>query len=345
VKRPRSNPADVAVRHPREAAELIGHDPAERAVADAYRSGRMPHAWLIGGPLGVGKATFAYRIARFVLAYPDHRSVRDSGSLAVDPEHPAAKRIAAQAHPDLLVLQRTENERGTLRTAIAVDDVRRTVRFFGSTPGEGGWRVCIVDSADELNASSANALLKIVEEPPSRSLLLLVSHAPGRLLPTIRSRCRRLTLTTLTADEVACAVANATGRAPDDAELLSAAAAAEGSAGRAVDLLDGDKLALLDKINALLAKLPDVDPRALHTLGDEIAGTDPGVLATFVDAVSAWLSLRLRTLHGTDLARLAQTAEVWEKVGAAARDVEIYNLERKPLVFSVFGLLAETARH
>lgn len=330
------------VPHPRVTSALVGHAAAERLVLDAYRSGRMPHAWLIGGPAGIGKATLAYRIARYVLAHPDPRQAAGTSTLAVDPAHPAAKRIAAQAHPDLLVLQRSENERGTLRTTIAVDDARRTVQFFGSTAGEGGWRVCIVDSADELNASSANALLKIIEEPPSRSLLLLVSHAPGRLLPTIRSRCRRLMLAPLAREEVLAAAARATGRSHDDPALAAAADAAEGSVGRAISLLEGETLALLDRINALLARLPDVDPEALHDLGDRLSGTDPGVLATFLDAVTAWLVGRLRAER--ELPRLAQVAEVWEKVAAAARDVEIYNLERKPLVFSVFGLLADTAR-
>lgn len=332
------------VRHPRETFDLFGHAEAERTVLDAYRSGRMPHAWLIGCPPGVGKATLAYRIARFVLAHPDPRAVADAQSLAVDPGHPTARRIAAQAHPDLLVLRRTEGESGALRAVITVGDVRRTIGFFGSTAGEGGWRVCIVDTADELQyPQAANALLKIIEEPPAHSLFLLLSDAPGRLLATIRSRCRRISLRPLGREDVIRAAAAATGRPPDDPDLLAAADAAEGSVGRAVGLLDGQKLALLQQINALLARLPAVDPRALHALGENLAAGDAGALATFVEAVQDWLSARLRASDGS-LHRLAQVAEVWEKVAAAARDVEIYNLERKPLVFSVFGLLADTAR-
>jgi DNA polymerase-3 subunit delta' len=334
---------EAEVPHPRATSALVGHEAAERMLLDAYRSGRMPHAWIVGGPAGIGKATLAYRLARFVLAHPDPATAAAAASLAVDPAHPAAKRVAAAAHPDLLVLQRTVNERGTLRTAIAVDDARRTVPFFGATAGEGGWRVCIVDSADELNPSSANALLKIIEEPPPRSLLLLVSHAPGRLLPTIRSRCRRLTLAPLARDEVVQAAAAASGRPADDPELLAAADAADGSVGRALDLVDGDTLALIGRINALLDKLPEVELEALHALGDALAGTDAGPLATFTDTVNTWLASRLRAFE-RDLPRLAQVAQVWEKVAAAARDVEIYNLERKPLVFSIFGLLADTAR-
>jgi DNA polymerase-3 subunit delta' len=331
--------------HPRATFGLLGHDTAERALLDAYRGGHMPHAWLIGGTAGIGKATLAYRLARFVLAYPNITApaVQAASSLAVDPEHPVARRIAAQGHADLLVLRRTVGESGKLRSVIAVDDVRRTVPFFGSTAGEGGWRICIVDAADELNASSANALLKIIEEPPQRSLFLLVSHAPGRLLPTIRSRCRRLSLQPLARDDLVRAVAAATGGPADDAKVEAAIAAADGSVGRALALLDGESLKLRGQIDALLDQLPAVDPHALHALGDELAGTDVARLTVFVETVRDWLAARLHEPQ-QNLARLARAAEVWDKIGAAARDVEIYNLERKPLVFSTFGLLADTAR-
>ena len=194
---------------PRETTALFGHSEAERALLDAYKSGRIAHSWLIGGPPGIGKATLAYRLARFVLAHPDPQSseVQNAVSLAVDPEHPTARRISAQAQGDLLVLERLINEQtGKLYTVIRVDDVRRTVSFFGSTAGEGGWRITIVDAVDDLQREGANALLKILEEPPNRSLLLLVSHAPGRELPTIRSRCRRLLLRALATSDVVSAL-------------------------------------------------------------------------------------------------------------------------------------------
>jgi len=186
------------------------------------KAAAFPHAWLIGGPAGIGKATLAYRMARFVLAHPDPRAaaVQEANSLHVDPDHMVARRIAAQAQGDLLVLERTVNEKtGKLRQDIQVDDVRRSVTFFGSTAGEGGWRVAIVDAVDELNTEGANALLKVLEEPPRRALLLLVSHSAARVLPTIRSRCRLLTLRPLAATDVARAAALATGADPDDAGI------------------------------------------------------------------------------------------------------------------------------
>ncbi|MEA2986056.1 MAG: polymerase subunit delta [Alphaproteobacteria bacterium] len=329
--------------HPRETQQLFGHAEAERILLEAYRGGRIPHAWLIGGPRGVGKATLAYRMARFVLAHPDPNSkeVQSARSLAVDPEHPVARRMAVQAQADLLVLERTVNERGKLRQDIAVDDVRRTVSFFGSTAGEGGWRIAIVDAVDELNDAGANALLKIVEEPPPRALLLLITHVPGLVMPTIRSRCRVLYLRPLGSGEVAQAVAAACGR-DLDAEVLEAAGLAEGSVGRAVSMLQGPALALRQRLTQLLERLPETDPLALHSLGDAMAGADPQPLATFVDTVNAWLSARLAVPQETG--RMARIAEAWEKVNRAASEVQEFNLERKPLVFSVFAVLAETAR-
>ncbi len=337
---------DLEVLAPRESTALFGHADAEQAMLASYKTGRMPHAWLIAGEPGIGKATLAYRLARFVHAHPDPaaEAVQRATSLAVDAAHPVARRIAAQAQGDLLVLERTINEQtGKLYTVIRVDDVRRTVSFFGSTPGEGGWRIAIVDAADDLERPSANALLKVLEEPPARALLLLVSHAPGRELPTIRSRCRRLLLRPLAANDVAHALAAASGRNAGDAQIKEAAAAADGSVARALRLLDGSALVLRQRVLDLLTQLPNPDPRALHALGDSLSGSEPQTLAAFMDLVDGWLAARLNGATQA-LPQMARLARTWEQVNRAAAEVETYNLERKPLVFSVFGALAEAAR-
>ena len=333
------------VPHPRETAVLFGHAAAEAALLAAYRAGRMPHGILIAGPKGIGKAALAYRLARFVLSHPDPAAtdVQDAGSLAVDPASPVARRIAAQAQPDLLVIERTLNERGVLRNQIAVDDIRRTVPFFGSTAGEGGWRVAIVDAVDDLNRSGANALLKVLEEPPARGLLLLIAHSTARVPATLRSRCRIISLRPLAQENVAAALAAAAGREPDDPDIAAAAAVADGSVARALTLLEEDALTLRQRALDLLARLPAIDPVDLHALGDALAGTDPQPLAAFLDTVNTWLAQRLDGGRG-DLAGLNRLAEASEHINAAVRDTETYNLERKPLVFSVFGLLAEATR-
>ncbi len=337
----------IEVPAPRETVELFGHEDAEATLLAAYRGGRIPHAWLIGGARGIGKATLAYRMARFVLAHPDPAAaeVQAAPTLAVAAAHPVARQIAGGSHGSLLALERTVNDKGVKRTVITVAETRETIGFFGSTAAGEGWRICIVDTVDELNANAANALLKILEEPPQRSLFLLVSHASARVLATIQSRCRRLSLRPLSPDNVARAVAASAGRSAGDADVVEAANAAEGSVARALTLLGGDALGLHQRTVALLQSLPHVDQRALHALGDALGGHDRTAVAAFMDTIDRWLSERLKVADANaNLARLARLAEVWEKVTHAARDTEAFNLERKPLVFSVFGLLADVAR-
>src|ERR1700704_3610557 len=339
----------IAVVHPRETTALSGHREAEMALLNAYRSGRIPHAWLIGGAQGIGKATLAYRMARFVLAHrnPGATDVLYAETLNVDPTDPVARHVAAGAHGGLLTLERTLNDKGVMRTFITVDETRETISFFGSTAAPQGWGGCIVHTGGEPTANAPNALLKILEEPPQQSLFLLVSHAPARVLPTILSRCRRLALRPLAAADVVRAAAQAADIALDDPALAEAAEAAEGSDARALTLLGGDALKLHQKTAALLATLPRVDPRELHALGDALGGSDRVALSAFIDSVDRWVSERLRADDANanaNLPRLARLAEVWEKIIRAARDTAEYNLERKPLVFSVFGLLAEAMR-
>ncbi|HXW41466.1 MAG TPA: DNA polymerase III subunit delta' [Xanthobacteraceae bacterium] len=331
--------------HPRATTLLFGHAAAEATMLAAYRSGRVPHAFLLSGPRGIGKATLAYRMARFVLAHPDPAApaVKAATSLLVDPKHPVARRIAAQAQPDFLAIERTRNDKGVLRNQIAVEDIRRTVAFFGSTAGEGGWRIAIVDAVDELNRAGANALLKVLEEPPQRALLLLVSHSAARVPATLRSRCRILNLRPLADAEVAAALAAVADGAADDPDIVAAAAAADGSVERAYAFLDEDALALRRRALDLLDRLPSLEAKALHALGEALAGTDPAPLNAFIDTINAWLARRLAREPGA-LPRLNRLAEASARINAAARDAQDYNLERKPLVFSVFGLLAEATR-
>lgn len=343
----RGEEPQATVRPPRETVALYGHAEAEAVLLEAYRGGQCPHAWLIGGPHGIGKATLAFRFARFVLAHPlpSAPAVQSAASLAIDAAHPTARRIASATHGGLLVLERTLNDRGVLRTEIAVDDARETVSFFGSTSAADGWRVCIVDTVDELNVNSANALLKVLEEPPARSLFLLVSNAPARVIPTIQSRCRKLNLRALEAADVVRAAADATGVNPDDKAMKEAVSRAEGSVARALMLLGGETLGLQHKTEALLQALPQLDAKGLHGLGDSLAGNDRAALQAFIDTLERWMTAQLRADGpGTNLSRLARLSEVWEKISRSVRETQEFNLERKPLVFSVFGMLAEAMR-
>lgn len=264
--------------HPRETARLIGQEDAEAGFLEAYGSGRMHHGWMLTGPRGIGKATLAYRIARFLLATPADGgdglfgTLPNPDTLDVPPDHPVSRRILAGSEPGLFVLKRGPNDKGDRISAeIRVDEVRKLRNFFALSATEGGRRVVIVDAADELNTNAANAILKLLEEPPSNAFLLLIAHQPSRLLPTIRSRCRELRLHPLAPPEMAQALAAAgTDAQPDQAAAL--AEIAGGSVGEALRLILRDGLSLYAEIAATLATLPDLDrPRAIR-LAERCAG-------------------------------------------------------------------------
>jgi len=291
--RKKSEPA-LLIKPPRQTECLFGHHEAEATMLDAYRSGRIAHAWLMEGPQGIGKATLAYRMARFVLAHgePSAPAVQRAQTLSVDPDHPVARQVAAGAHGGLLTIERVENEKkktGELYTVIRVEESRGVIPFFGATAAGEGWRVCIVDTVDELNANAANALLKALEEPPRRSLFLLVSNSPARALATIRSRCRRIRLRPLSVPDVIAAAAAAAALDVNDPQLRDAAAAAEGRVAQALTLLGGGALELQQRVAALLARLPQVDGAEMHALGDSLPSADRAALAVFVDGIERWI--------------------------------------------------------
>jgi DNA polymerase-3 subunit delta' len=326
--------------HPRERFDFTGHAEAEGELLAAWQANRLPHAILLGGPQGIGKATLAYRLARFALT--DGR--KDARDLSVPEDHPISRQVAALSHPDLLVLRRVkEEDKKTISQVIRVEDTRRITSFFGSTSAYGGWRVCIVDSVEEMRKESANAILKMLEEPPARSLFLLISHTPGRLLPTIRSRCRRLTMKPLSQGEVMQALSSLTDALPDldQSQFATASEASQGSVGRALSLLlsGEDGLEILRMTQENLARLPNIESASIAALGDKLRGDNLGV---FAEAVEDWLAAAA-TGDG-EAARLAQFAEAWDKVRRATATAEIYNLDRKPLVFQVFTMLSDAAR-
>ena len=263
--------------HPRETRRLIGQEVAEKAILDAWGAGRLHHGWLIAGPRGVGKATLAYRFARARLAATDESGLfgapEPPQSLDVDPEDPVARRIAAGAEPRLFTLRRSADPKTRkLFTVIRVDEVRALKNFFQLSAADGGWRAAIVDSADEMNPAAANALLKILEEPPERCLILLIAHAPARLLPTIRSRCRRLDLAPLAADPMAEALA-AAGFEPG-VESGALAALAGGSVGEAARLIAGDGPRLYERLVRLATAAPGMDRREMIAVAETCAGRD-----------------------------------------------------------------------
>jgi DNA polymerase-3 subunit delta' len=350
--------------HPRMTQRLFGHEAAERSLADAFRSGRMHHGWLLAGPEGIGKATLAYRMARFVLAGAEEREA--PGSLEVSSESAAARQVRALSHPRLIVIRRVYDTKGKrFPSTIAVDEVRRLKAFLSHTVERGVWRVVIVDSADELNPSAANALLKSLEEPPPRTVFLLVSSAPGRLLPTIRSRVRTLDLEPLESDALrraatqAIAAGSVEAARPSPSEWETLERLAGGSVRRLLLLHAGGGLELDQRISALVTRLPATDWGLVHALGDELAGGAAEqrfelFFDLFMDRV-ARLVRAAATGKGTgeDVAlagkligegRLATWAGLWERVAADKAEAAILNLDRKALILEAFFRLEAAAR-
>ena len=333
--------------HPREQLAFFGHQEGEGAFLEGFRSGRLHHAWLIGGPQGIGKATLAYRVARAVL---DPRKSSDPGlnSLDVSPDAPASRQVAALSHPNLSVLRRAPaSDKKAASATIPVDAVRRALGMFGSTAADGGYRVCIVDSAEDLTISSANALLKVIEEPPPRSLFLIVSHAPQRVLPTIRSRCRRLLLRPLDEQDIRAAITSLGSpwdETPGDV-LNQALRYGEGSVRRTLELLEAGKVSFIDQVTRLLDGLPKTDTKQILALAEALAKRDADdSYELTLETIQRWVSERLHERAGLGASRLAPLVEVCEKIGRTAREIGVFNLDRRPFILTLFDDLAEAVR-
>jgi DNA polymerase-3 subunit delta' len=376
------SPAETSaeIPAPRANSYLIGRAEAESQLLRAWRSHRMPHAWLFAGPRGIGKATLAYRFARFVLAEgaaaaanADQAALFGGAagpppdSIMLDPGHPVFRRVAAGGHPDLFVLERGLMHPDTKRPTneIVVPHVRRVNEQLRLTPVEGGWRVTVIDEAEAMNSNAANAFLKLLEEPPARALIILISHAPGRLLPTIRSRCRVLALPPLASDEVDSLL----GRyrpdlaAEDRATLVRLG---EGSVGRAIELEARGGVELYGELLALLGKLPKLDAPALHTFSERMArrGADSAEDAaagfrTTIELLSGWIG-RLAKFAATNtmptgwepekplLSRLGQRGPLpWlaaedrvKRLGSATEGV---NLDRRQALIAAFLAIEQAA--
>lgn len=335
--------------HPRHVYDFFGHSEVEQDLLDAYRTGRLPQSIILAGPEGIGKATLAWRFARFLFAHPEPAlpAVRNATSLAVAQDHPVCHRIESLGHGDLSLLRREWNaDTKKHRTEIRVDDVRVAIEMFHQASAEGGWRICIVDSADDLNRNSANALLKIIEEPPDRSLFIFVSHLPGRILPTIRSRSRLIRMQPLDVEDVTRAILAIGEDFEGQGERIrDAAELSEGSVRQTIRLLDTEGQALSSEIDNILQALPRIEWSAIHRLSDRVSGSTPTALDDFaatIETIQDWLAAQVRAgaAAGQGAANLAPYAQVWDKVAAAVRETEAINLDKRPLILSIFADLA-----
>ena len=336
----------MSLPEPRANPEFFGHEAAAAALVEAALSGRLHHAWLMAGPAGIGKETLAWRFARWLLAgMPE--APKGKPPLYLDPSHPVFRRVAAESHADLLTIDADTLRGDRKRNDINVDAARLIPGFMNKTAAEGGWRVVVVDGVETMNLQAQNAILKVLEEPPARAILLLVSSAPARLLPTIRSRCRRLDLFPLGDAEMQALLARLLPDAPavDRAKL---AAMAEGSPGRAMQLAEGDGLELQALVEDCLANLKRPDAARLHALADRCAADRGGsAFVTFMALLRGRIAGALRQAARGEAAPgwiaahpLAAWPALWDRLGRLVDETERLNMDRKQAVLTGLSWLS-----
>jgi len=337
---------------PRANPHLVGHEAVEDVLRQSFDAGRLPHALLLSGPRGIGKATLAFRLARYVLSAGERKTIDMFGAapapqagLAVAIDSGVFRRVAAGGHADLLTVERAfDPRRKRLRAEIVIDDAREISAFLHLTPAEDGWRVVVVDGADEMNRNAANSILKILEEPPRRALLILVAHSAGRLLPTIRSRCRHIPLAPLPSSIVGELLARYCPGLGDD-EARAVAGLAEGSIGRALELVASGGVALYQTLAGMLTRRGGVDVQALHGFADRMARPDAEDAYRAVEELLRQYLARqaIGAARRGTRGEAARWAALRAQIGDTFARADGLNLDRKQTIMSAFFAIEQTA--
>ena len=322
--------------HPAEQTKLFGHVEAQDFLARSYRSGKGHHAILIEGPEGIGKATLAFRFANHVLHHPEPT---EAPEVIADPspESPITRQLAAGASHNLLHLTRPVDEKsGKVKSAITVDEVRKAGKFLAQTSGTGNWRIVIIDPADDLNRNAANAILKILEEPPKRSLFLVLTHAPGKLLPTIRSRCLPLALSPLSDGDLAAAL-DSLGATPSGPRAGEVIAAAHGSVAEALKLTNYGGFDIVEAFRSIVTAPAEPPRRDVHKLADVLSAKDSDtVFSFFCQHATDFVTDAARTAAiAGDIARADRLAHLSSQLGERIAIAQGYNLDRKQTIITV----------
>lgn len=357
-------PPEAVEISPRTNPDLVGHEEVEKLLLDEFNAGRLPHALILSGPAGIGKATLAYRLVRFLLSQTEDQGPSLFGepakaeSLHIAPDHPVFKRVASGGHADLLVVGREFDEKkGRMQESISVDTVRRINPFLRKTAAEGGWRAVIVEDAEDFNQNSQNALLKILEEPPRKTILVLCTSQPGSFLPTIRSRCRTIPMEPLSEKNIATLLNKfVPGLSGDQRTSLSRIG--EGSIGRAMTFQVNDGLDVYKQLLKNVAMLPQVDMLAVHDLAEKFGKygaensyyTAAGILTRWAGRLAR---LEARNLpigdilpgDGDIFQKLATLYPprhflgVWERLSQLFRQADQYNLDKRQTLINAFLVL------
>ncbi|PWK67018.1 DNA polymerase III delta prime subunit [Aminobacter sp. AP02] len=334
------------IPEPAENPSLFGHEQAASMLTAAYRSGKMPHALILAGPVGIGKATLAFHLAHHLLRYPDNLSAPETLARPV-PASALFRQVATGAHPSVLHLTRPQNDKTKgFKSVVTVDEIRKVSRFLSMTSHDGAYRVVIVDPADDMNTNAANALLKNLEEPPARTLFILIVHAPGSLLPTIRSRCQTIRLTPLDSNELSAALAGAGQPAPDEEEARAALVQrAAGSVRAAILLSQYGGLEIAEALDKIVQSGRN-DIGAAHRLADAVAGRDNAIQFDVFNrhALDLLSDTASEAGRNSDLSRAKVLSEAWHDAQNAISETETYNLDKKQHVLAMIDRLNAALR-
>ena len=332
------------VPEPSETLRMFGHTQQAEQLTAAYKAGKLPHALVFAGPRGIGKAALAFQFAHYLLANRN-RSTAPATLEERDARSPLFRQIASGAHPSVLHLTRPLNEKTkAFKTALTVDEIRRVGQFLSMTAHDGGYRVVIVDAADDMNVNAANALLKNLEEPPAQTVFVLIAHSLGRLLPTIRSRCQIVRFQPLEVDDLLRALA-AAGKAPEAKDEKELIARAQGSVRSAIMLTEYGGVEIADALDKLVAARTPTAADS-HRLADAVAGRDQTIsFGIFNEHALAILAKAASDAASQgDSARADSISEAWQNSRIAIQETETYNLDRKQHVLSMIARLNDTLR-
>lgn len=362
--------AEENLLHPKQSLTLEGHETCENLFLDAFNADKIHHAWLFTGPKGVGKATFAWRVAKFLLAHGQKIDAGDSlfgdslpstdyTSLTVSQDHDSLARVLAGTHSDVQeIILSAHKDTGKMRREIGVDTIRALINFSSQTSSEGGWRIAIIDSVDDLNTAAANALLKLLEEPPKQTILMLVSHAPGKLLPTIRSRCRQLKFNSLPLQTIQNILLR---HFPDlsESEQTSLSILSEGAPGKACSYAASDALTIYRDCIELFSSMPQLNVPLVHRLADKLSSVKNERAYDLFVELFHFITMRLMRMTATGESPAAvtnteidalksvasklpleQQLDLWEKTSELFIRANTVHLDRKQLVINIFSDLA-----